>query len=204
MKWRPAMKHVRVRASTVEPQFSFFDFPKPGQTGELVGPDHVRILDADGNVVAERSDPRAAFRGLRRQVYWDDLDLIYFAGYATWNYFVTPFLFLRDGLAFESIEEVPAGNESWSGLRVTFPDDLPTHSKVQDFYFDEDRLLTRLDYTAEVVGGWARAAHSCAEYRDFDGIQAPTRRRVTPLFVGTNPSPWPTLVALDIHEFRPV
>ena len=204
MKWRPAMKHVQVRAATNKPNFRFFDFPKPGQTSELVGADLVRILDADGNVIEERKNPRAAFRGLRRQLYWDDLDFIYFAGYATWNYLVSPFLLLHDGLAFELIEEMPAGNESWSGLRVTFSDDVPTHSKVQEFYFDEDRRLARLDYTAEVVGGWARAAHTCTEYRDFDGIQAPTRRRVRPLFVGTNPSPWPTLVAIDIHEVRPV
>ena len=38
--------------------------------------------------------PRAAFRSLRRQLYWDDLDFIYFGGYATWNCLLTPFLFL--------------------------------------------------------------------------------------------------------------
>jgi hypothetical protein len=87
-------------------------------------------------------------------------------------------------------------------LRVTFPSALPTHCATQDFFFDEQHRLRRLDYVAEVVGGWARAAHLCEEYRDFDGFRAPTRRRVFPLLAGDRPFPFPTLVAIDIHAIR--
>jgi hypothetical protein len=85
-----------------------------------------------------------------------------------------------------------------------FPDTIPTHCKQQVFYFDAQYLLRRLDYTAEVVGGWAHAAHLCEEYRTFGGIKAPTKRRVLPLLLGSKPLPGPTLVAIEVHDLRPV
>lgn len=204
MKRRRRMNRVRVRASTTAPHFTFFDFPNSGQTSELVGKEEVRITNAAGEIVAKRTQPRAAFKRIRRQFYWDDLDFIYFAGYATWNYMVTPFVFLQDGFEFEGLEPLTVRGETYTRFRATFPDDIPTHSRTQDFYFDERRRLTRLDYTAEVVGGWARAAHVCRDYRDFGGILVSTRRRVTPLLFGTSLMPGPTLVAIEVHDFRPV
>ena len=201
-KRRPVLNHVRVRASTREARFAFLDFPHPGQTSELIGDEEVHIVDSDGKLAARRVQPRSAFRGLRRQFYWDHLDFIYFGGYATWNYLVTPFLFLRDGFKFESIDPLIGMSASWSCLRVTFPADVPTHCRRQVFYFDEYRHLRRIDYTAEVVGGWAHAAHLCDEYRDFGDFKAPTKRRVQPLFFGNKPLPGPTLVALEVHDIR--
>ncbi len=64
--------------------------------------------------------------------------------------------------------------------------------------------MQRLDYVAEVVGAWAHAAHFCEAYKDFNGIKAPTRRRVRPILVADKPMPGPTLVALDIHHIQPV
>lgn len=46
--------------------------------------EEVRILDPAGRVMASRLRPREAFRGLRRQFRWDELDFLYFGGYATW------------------------------------------------------------------------------------------------------------------------
>jgi hypothetical protein len=203
-KHRPALSHVRMRAATREPRFSFFDFPKPGQRAELIGNDEVRILDSAGRIVAKREHPRAAFRGFRRLFFWDDLDFTYFGGYATWNYLTTPFLLLREGFIIANVDLLPGTPASFARLQVTFPDDIPTHSRRQIFTFDDRRLLHRLDYTAEVVGGWARAAHLCDEYRLFGGINAPTRRRVLPLPFGNKPLPGPTLVALEIHDIKPI
>ena len=201
-KRRPVLRRVRVCASAREVRFVFHDFPRAGEASELVGNDEVRVVGADGSVLARRERPRLAFSGLRRQLYWDHLDFVYFGAYATWNYLVTPFLFLREGFAFEALPplQTPAG--AWSRVRVTFPADLPTHSPTQDFYFDEQHLLRRLDYTAEVVGGWAHAAHLCEQMREFDGLQVSTRRTVKPLPFGTRPLPLPTLVAIEIHDFR--
>ena len=88
-----------------------------------------------------------------------------------------------------------------SCLRATFPAAVPAHCRMQSFYFDEHGLLFLFDYTAEVAGGWAPAAHFCSGYRDFSGLKIPTLRRVGPLLFGRVLS-MPTLVALDIHDVR--
>jgi len=135
--------------------------------------------------------------------FWD-IDFIYFGGYATWNYLAAPFIFLRPGFHFEALDPIKVSSTSWFRLKVTMPDDLPAHSRKQMFYFDEKWHLQRLDYVAEVVGGWAHTAHFCENYQDFNGFKAPTRRRVRPILWADKPLPGPTLIALDIHALRPV
>jgi hypothetical protein len=201
-KRRPVLNRIRVRASTREPHFTFYDFPRPGQAAELIGDKEVRIIGADHQLIAGRHQPRLALKSLRRQLYWDDLDFIYFGGYATWNYLVTPFLFLRDDFYFEELEPLAAAPEFPLRLKVGFPDDVPAHCKTQIFYFDRNYLLRRLDYTAEVVSRWAHAAHVCENYQDFDGFKIPTTRRVFPLLFSSQPLKRPVIVALDIHEFH--
>jgi len=200
-KRRPPLKRIRMRADTASSNFCIYDYPGAGLRGELMGDAEVRIVDADGGIVARRASPRAAFRGLRRELWWDDLDFLYFAGYATWNYLTTPFVFLRPGFEFETLPPAADGTRRFA---ATFPTDIPTHSRRQVFHVGADGRLLRLDYTAEVVGGWARAAHICADYREFGGLWAPTRRRVYPLFNFASPLPFPTLVAIDVHELNPV
>lgn len=202
-KGRPVMQRVRTRAWAHEPRFSFFDFPHAGETSEWLGNEEVRVVDRSGAVLARRAQPRAAFRDWRRTLRWDHLDFVYFAGYATWNYFCGPFLFLRDGFTFEQRPalDTPAGE--CARVRVTFPVDVPTHSRVQDFYFDTQHRLVRMDYTADVVGGWAHAAHTCTAFETFDGLLFATRRIVKPLLVGDVPFPFPTLVALRFDDIVP-
>ncbi len=203
-KRRPVLNHVKVTAYAHEPRFVFHDFPSPGLTGELVGNREVRISSKEGDIVQKRDNPRSAFKSLSRLLSWDDLDFIYFGGYATWNYLAAPFIFLRPGFHFEVLEPLRVRSSFWFRLAVTMPDDLPTHSRRQIFYFDENWLLKRLDYVAEVVGGWAHAAHLCENYQNFSGLKAPTRRRVRPILFADHPLPGPTLVALDIHHILPV
>ena len=202
-RW-PVLRHVRMRASTREPRFLFLDFPKPGQTAELIGNTEVRILDPEGKIIAQRKNPRAAFRGLRHWFSWDDLDFTYFGGYATWNYLTAPFLLLLKGFAFKTLEPMPGDLAPLIRVEVTFPEDFPTHSRKQTFYFDAQRLLRRLDYTAEVVGSWAHAAHLCEEYRSFGRIKAATKRRALPLLFGNNPLSSPKLVELEVHHIEPI
>jgi len=203
-KRRPVLDHVRITADAHRPHFVFHDFPSPGMIGELVGGQKVRIVSDDGAVVQQRDNPRSAFKKMRRIFAWDDLDFIYFGGYATWNYLVTPFIFLQKGFHFEVLDPVKVAASSWCRLKATMPDDLPTHCRTQIFYFDENWYLRRLDYVAEVVGSWAHAAHFCDNYQDFDGLKAPTYRRVRPILLTDKPLPAPILVALDIHNIMPV
>ena len=200
LKGRPALHHQRVRVSTREPRAWFDDYPEPGSTGEFDGDAEVRIRDADGKMVRRRGRPRSAFPGVRRLLWWDDLDFLYFSGYALWNYLTTPFLFMRPGF---DLTELPVRRTDAvrRRLRVAFPADVPTHSRIQDFYFDEELRLIRLDYTADIIGWWARGAHVCREHRTFDGIVVPTRRRVTPRARG-RPLAGPTIVALTMHSVR--
>jgi len=201
-KRRPTLNRIRVTASTREPRFIFHDYPQSGWNSEFLGAGEVRITDAENQVLASRRQPREAFHGLRRQLYWDALDFTYFGGYATWNYLVTPFIFLSDAFLFEVLATNPAGAEYPLRLKVNYPPDLPTHCNTQIFYFDRDHLLRRLDYTAEVVSRWAHAAHICENYQDIDGIKIPARRRVLPLLAGSKPMPGPVIVAIDIHEIK--
>lgn len=203
-KKRPVLDHVKITAYTHAPRFVFHDFPSPVLAGELVGNSEVRVVDNQGHAVKKRDNPRTAFKGMSRWFSWDDLDFIYFGGYATWNYLVAPFFFLREGFDLEVLEPVTVSSSSWFRLKVTMPDDLPTHSRQQIFYFDQNWHLMRLDYVAEVIGGWAHAAHLCKNYRRFGGLMAPTRRRVRPILFGDHPLPGPTLVALDIHDIIPI
>ncbi len=202
-KRQRVLNHVRIQASVREPLFRFLDFPQPGQTAHLIGSSEVRITDISGTIVAQRLNPREAFKEIRRQFYWDVLDFIYFAGYATWNYLTAPFLFMREGFIIRELDPAPGDPLAVCRLLVTFPDDIPTHSKQQVFYFDKELLLRRLDYTAEVVGSWARAAHFCESYRTFGGIKVPTHRRVLPMLFGNRPLPGPTLVSIHVHDIRP-
>jgi hypothetical protein len=159
--------------------------PEPGFRGVFEG-DRVRIESEAGDVVAARTEMRRRFPGLRRRLWWDPLDGLYFAGYALWNYFATPLLLTRAGVEVE---------ESANRLRVTFPSEVPTHSRRQVFQFDDRALLVRLDYTAAVFGRWARAQHVCRDHRNFDGLVFPTHRRVTPRGL-----PGPTLVWIDVED----
>ncbi len=181
-------RRYRALVSASEPRTVIEPYPAAGARG-VFERDRVRIEAEDGRVLAERDDPRSRFPGGRRRLWWDRLDALYFAGYALWNYLTTPYLLLSDGVE---------AREEGRRLQVTFPPGMPTHSREQTFWFDDQGLLERLDYTAEVFGGWARAAHLCAEHRTYDGLVFPTRRRVVPRSGAGRPRRGPTLVRIDL------
>jgi hypothetical protein len=85
---------------------------------------------------------------------------------------------------------------------VSFPPEIHTHSRRQTFYVDAAGLIRRHDYVAHPIGGWARAAHYCADHRRFAGLIFPTRRRVWPQGPGRRTIPHPILVALDIDQIE--
>jgi hypothetical protein len=109
-KRRPVLDHVKVTAYAHEARFVFHDFPSPGSNGELVGDSKVRVVTGQGDIVQQRENPRLAFKGFGRLLAWDDLDFIYFGGYATWNYLAAPFFFLRRGFHFEVLEPLKVGS----------------------------------------------------------------------------------------------
>jgi hypothetical protein len=181
-------------------------YPRSGLRG-VFADGSVRIEAGDGEVLASRQDPRRCFfgrPGLRRNLRWDALDLVYFAGYAWWNYLNHPVLLCRDGVAVSEAGSLRRGGQIWRWLDVSFPPGLHTHSPRQSFLYDEELRLRRHDYVAEVVGRWARAAHICDGHREVDGLLFPTRRRVHPLAPGGSVLPGPVLVALDLAAIEVV
>jgi hypothetical protein len=188
------------RCSTREQRTEFASYPRPGRRGvfEASG---VRVESvADGTVLSARADPRAAFPGGRRLLWWDQLDFLYFAGYAIWSYACTPFVFTWPGVESRESEPWDEAGHRWRRLEVTFPEGMHVHSRRQRFYFDEQGLLARIDYDPEVFGKWVRSAHVCGEHRDFDGLRFPTRRRVYPRRRDNRVGRFPTFVRLDISQ----
>ena len=196
MRSKGALRRVRlldIVVSTQDVRTVFEEWPKAGRRG-VFERESVRIESHDGEVLMERTDPRPYFRKPRRLLRWDDLDLLYFAGYAWWGYANAPFMLAGPG--FEVREQDHR-------LEVRFPEDLPTHSREQVFYFDSDGLIRRLDYTAEPFGSWARAAHLCEEHREFGGIVFPTRRRVHPRRRSGEPLRAVTNIWIEVKEVEP-
>lgn len=200
MRFKPRAFHAyEVRVSTTEPRAIFSPFSGSGRRGVFEG-DEVRIESDDGTILVERTNARAAFHHFRQNLWWDNLDALYFGGYALWNYLCVPFLFVRPGFEVREIESWEENGESWRRLHVIFPPHLPTHSREQVFYFNSAGLLRRIDYTAEVFGKWAKAVHYCWEHKEFSGLVVPTRRRVFPRTRTGRSRGFPTLIWIDIDE----
>lgn len=144
----PPLRHARMTVYTRRPEVTIHDYPQPGQTTRWLGDVRVEVVDGEGRVVQSRERARAGLDHWWKFFRWDALDFAYFSSYAMWGYLTAPFLFRREGVL---VQEAPDG-QGGTHLAVTFPADIPTHCPRQDFWFDADHHLLRLDYTAEVVG----------------------------------------------------
>jgi hypothetical protein len=156
---------------------------------------------ADVTASVDLHDPRVAFAGFGTwrasdprparmpwRFPWRDEDVVHFGGYALWNYVAASFIWR----ACEA-RELPRRR-----LALTFPGNIPTHSRHQTVHLDSEARIARLDYTAEVFGPWARAQNMCLEYVRVAGILIPTRRRVTPRGISAGP----TLVRITLDELN--
>lgn len=197
-KWVPRMDHVRMTVETARPAVVIHDYPTSGMSTHFLGEERVEIRDGSGQLLHSRDEPRSYFNRLRRFFYWDALDFAYFSGYAMWNYMTMPFLFLTPGVEFK--RSTHSELDGCARFEVRFPQGFPTHSQYQVFYFDSDSHLSRHDYTADVVGSWAKAAHYCEAYKEFYGLSLPTIRRVYPKLFCNKPFKAITLVAINIHD----
>jgi hypothetical protein len=199
---RGALADFTGTISTTEPRAVLAPYPKQGRRGVLER-NSVRIESDGGEVLAERADPRAAIRSFRRNFWWDDLDLLYFATYALWGYMSAPFVFRRPGFEVDETEPWREDGEVWQGLQVRFPEDVPAHSREQRYYFDDRGLIRRNDYTAEVFGRWAKATHYCWDHEEFSGLVVPTRRKAMPRRRNGKPRRAIALVSIAIDDVRP-
>jgi hypothetical protein len=175
------------------------NFTRPDQRATFQA-DRVSIETNDGAVVDELVEPRASLEGQTLQSTWNELQLLYFFGFAAWTYMTTPFCFTMAGFATEEIAPWQQGNETWRRLKVTFPDYLARHAREQIYYFGSDGLLRRHDYVAEAVTTERTATHYITDNKEFSGITIGTRQRVYVLNPDGGYSPEPLLVSLDIED----
>jgi hypothetical protein len=209
------LEHFTVEVHVAEQYTVLHDFPDAGKRA-VFDRGAVRIETADGTVSSSRkrligeqldirTDPRSEFFGLsgiRRNVRWDPLDLAYFAGYAFWNYLTAPLLLTREDVTIAEGQPWLVSGRQWRRLQATFQAPLHTHCRQQTFYVDTDGLIRRHDFVAEPIGNWAKAALYCSQYREFDGLVFPTRRRVLPRGPGGRVLSRPTLLALDFDDIE--
>src|SRR5262249_59201848 len=84
LKGRPPRTNVRLTVDLRQEYAEFTPFGGPNQRAVFT-PQHLTVETAEGVIVAERTNPRAAFAGHTRETPWDDLDQLYFSGYAMWT-----------------------------------------------------------------------------------------------------------------------
>ncbi len=181
-----------------EERSSVFPYGAPDQR-TMFTPERVAVEKLDGALVAERHAPRDSFACHQMNTHWDALQRAYFNGYALWTYLTTPFLLASDGVRVEETEAWREGAETWRVLRAYFPGSIETHSLVQDFFFGEDLMLRRHDYSVNIAGGFG-AAQLTSDYLSADGIRLPTKRRAYTRGPDRRPILEMLMVSIDISE----
>jgi hypothetical protein len=154
-----------------------------------------------GDSLERRENPVASFAGQQRDSPWDRMHVAYFASEALWTYLTSPFLYTYPGFETEEIEPWEENGETWRRLKVTFPDYILSHTKVQTTHFGPDGLMRRHDYTVGILGG-ATGANYPSEYREVQGLKMPSRRRIYAYDENGRKVPEPLLVSLDFSRFR--
>lgn len=185
--------------ATVEPaarRVELRDFGRPGWCGVWT-PAYVKLHDELGALLGEREQPRAQFDRWIKKIAWDKLDILYFAGFALWNYLSFPFLLTSSEVAVA--EEVDAAGRR---LRVVYGTEFPTFSREQTFHLDAALRLTRHDYVVDPIARWAAVAHLCLASAQADGFVFYTRRRVLPRLGAHRVLPAPELVHIRFDELR--
>lgn len=135
----------------------------------------VQLLEGE-TILEARAEPRASFAGGRKRRRWAPLDALYFFGYALAHYQGLPFS-LPAARPLGLLSARSAGR-ALTGVAVELPASLHTHSRRQTFFFDEEGLLRRHDYVADIVGWWARGAHCWDDFVEVGGLLVARRRHV--------------------------
>ncbi len=193
IKHRPLFREALVELEVHKPYCKITPVGRSaGITGVLDG-HKVRLEDHADSVIAARSNPRAFFGG-RRLLYWDDLDMTYFASYAFWNYFTLPNLLLNSSIVW--IEKVPGV------LLAYFPETIPTHCYAQEFHFDiSSGQLLRHNYTVDIISRYARVANEVVAHGSYDGIPYVSERMVSPAKSQGMPLGWPTMIHIQVLDY---
>lgn len=196
-----ALLGKRAEIRPAERRVTFDPYPVDGLQGVWTP---TRVWLADGaRVVKERSNPRSSFARPIKLIRWDELDMLYFCGYALWNYLSFPWLLREDGVTVSVTDNAPDIVAGCLTLRADFAADFPTHSRSQCFHIDRGTLLLkRHDYVADPVGRLATAANICQASEVVKGLRFYTKRLVLPRLGPRLVLPGPKLVKIDITDIE--
>jgi len=195
-----AEQPTKIKVDLHRQKTSLQPFLKPNQKMSME-PDRVTIETLDGKVLEERKNPRESFKGHVLETPWDQLQLVYFTGYAMWSYLTAPFLLSTPGFEVQESEPWNEKGETWRGLKVRFPKNLAIHAVEQIYYFDSTGLLRRHDYDVDIAKG-ARGAHYMSDLKAVNGVVVPHQHRIYIPGPDNRPMPEPLVVSVDLSDVR--
>ncbi|HEV7324801.1 MAG TPA: hypothetical protein VGN91_07020 [Bosea sp. (in: a-proteobacteria)] len=181
-----------------EQRASVAPFGAPDQRTAF-GADRLAVEKTDGTVVAESRDLPALFAGHGLSTPWGPLHRAYFNGYAMWLYLNSPFVLAMEGVTVRELAPWREGEEECRVLQASFPGDMVTHSRQQEFYFDRKLDLKRHDYRVDIAGSFA-AAQMIGDYVEVQGLRVPTRRRAYVRGPDARPVADLLMVAIDLGD----
>jgi hypothetical protein len=192
------LRNANIVLNTHKQRLVFEEFTAPDRRG-VFEPGRNWIETDTGGIVQERHDPARAFAGQTPDSPWDDLNVVYAAGYGLWCYLTAPFILLMPGVTTQEIDPREEAGEEWRRLQVVFPSGFVTHAPEQIFSFNSKGLLRRQDYHAK-VGGVAASVNYAAEHKNFSGLILPSRRRIVPRGPDGRSLDTPVFMTIDIEE----
>ena len=181
-------------------QLTITPFSAPDLESVFV-PGRLSLQTLTGSVVESLDHPEASYAGQTIESPWNKFHVAYFASEALWTYLTSPFLYTYPGFETEEIEPWYENDEKWRRLKITFPDNIASHTKTQITHFGPDGLMRRHDYTVDILGG-ATGANYPTDYREFQGIMMPTKRRIYAYDDQLQKVPEPLLVSLDFGQLK--
>lgn len=193
-----ALHSARLELWPHEQRLAFHELGGAGRVGSYT-PGRVELRGADGGILAERDSPAERAVGQTRTSAWDDLDLIYNAGFDLWHFLAGPFVLrwpgvvVADGAPWKGI-----GDPDWACVEATFPPSLVAHARRQRYAFDGDGLLREFLYVPERSGVPANV-NTASRHRAFDGLVLPTLRTMLPRGEDGRPAAGPELMRVEIH-----
>ena len=182
-----------------EQRVEFHDLGTTGRTG-IYTPARVELLGPNGQSQS-RDAPGDHLADQTKTSPWDDLDLVYNAGFDQWHAFLGPFVLVWPDVKFEEIDPWEETGEEWRRLQATFPEELVAHARKATYAFDSLGRLRRFEYEPERPGVPA-SINYLAGHQWFGGLLVATRRRMVPASEDGMPRHGPTLMAVDVQDIQ--
>ena len=195
LKHRPFFNHCLIKMEINKPFSKLTGISKNKNIVGVLNNNDVWLENNEGKILAMRKNARSFFPFGRRLFWWDDMDISYFSNYAFWNYFTLPNLLMNPEIIWQEIKE--------GHLRAQFPGSIPTHSKIQDFFFDKiSGQLLQHNYAVDIISKYAKPANVILKHTQFNGINVATSRLVTPTNKKGVPLKRPVLIDITVHDFK--